>query len=109
MSFDRAAETYGRVGPDFFSHFGRRLVDLVDVQQQTRVLDAATGVGASLLPASERVGEHGQAVGVELAAPMDYLFLPSAWTVSDVEVGSYEAYVEPRLSDHVPIVVTVDS
>jgi Endonuclease/Exonuclease/phosphatase family len=39
---------------------------------------------------------------------MDYVFLPSSWTVRDVEVGSYETYVEPRISDHVPVVVTVD-
>jgi hypothetical protein len=40
---------------------------------------------------------------------MDYVFLPSDWAVLDVEIGSYETYVEPRISDHVPVVVTVDS
>ena len=38
---------------------------------------------------------------------MDYIWLPSDWPVLDVEVGSYETYVEPRISDHVPVAVTV--
>jgi len=38
---------------------------------------------------------------------MDYIFLPSRWEVEGVEVGTYEEYPAKRLSDHVPIVVSV--
>ncbi len=41
--FNRSAETYERVGPKFFSHFGRHLVDFVVVTPGTRALDAASG------------------------------------------------------------------
>lgn len=59
--FSRAAESYDRVGPDFFSHFGHRLVELVEVRPGATVLDVATGTGAALLPAAERARPGGRA------------------------------------------------
>jgi ubiquinone/menaquinone biosynthesis C-methylase UbiE len=69
-AFDRAARTYERIGPRFFTHFGRRLVELVGVQAGSRVLDAASGAGAALLPAAEAVGPQGLVVGIDLAESM---------------------------------------
>src|SRR4051795_12847874 len=57
-------------GAGAFAHFGRRLVDLVGVEPGQRVLDVATGRGAVLFPATERVGEAGEAIGVDLAEGM---------------------------------------
>jgi O-methyltransferase/aklanonic acid methyltransferase len=68
--FERAAQTYERVGPGLFSHYGRRLVELAGLQPGGRVLDVAAGAGAVLLPAAERAGPHGEVVGVDLAAAM---------------------------------------
>ncbi len=68
--FTRAANTYGRVGPDFFSYFGRRLVDLAGVVPGATVLDAASGAGAILLPAAQRVGSHGRVAGIDLSQGM---------------------------------------
>jgi ubiquinone/menaquinone biosynthesis C-methylase UbiE len=68
--FSRAAGTYGQVGPRFFSHFGRRLVDIAGVQQGGKVLDVATGRGAVLFPAAERIGPSGWVVGIDLAPSM---------------------------------------
>ena len=67
--FDRAARTYGTVGPDFFSYFGRRLVDRMGITKNGRVLDVACGTGAALLSAAEAVGA-GLAVGADLSEPM---------------------------------------
>jgi exonuclease III len=37
---------------------------------------------------------------------MDYVFVPEAWTIHSVEVGTFEDYSRPGgLSDHVPVVV----
>jgi hypothetical protein len=47
---------YDRVGPRFFSHFGRRLVALAQIPSGAHVLDVATGRGAVLFPAAECVG-----------------------------------------------------
>jgi exodeoxyribonuclease-3 len=38
---------------------------------------------------------------------MDYIFVPTDWTVQDVEVGTFNDYAAKKLSDHVPIIVTV--
>lgn len=68
--FDRAAGTYDQTGVDFFGRVGRRLVDLVDPQPGERVLDLGSGLGASALPAAERVGPSGRVLALDLAPRM---------------------------------------
>ena len=68
--FDRAAATYDHVGPRFFSHFGRRLVELTHIPNGAKVLDVATGRGAVLLPAAESVGDKGSVIGIDLSQAM---------------------------------------
>lgn len=68
--FSRAAETYDRVGPRFFSYFGRRLVDLAVVELGAKVLDAASGSGAILFPAAQQVGPEGRVVGIDISQAM---------------------------------------
>jgi len=68
--FGRAAPTYDRVGPRFFSHFGQRLVELARIPSGADVLDVATGRGAVLLPAAKAVGPHGRATGTDLSEGM---------------------------------------
>jgi ubiquinone/menaquinone biosynthesis C-methylase UbiE len=80
MGDDAAAKAQTRahfdlIAPDYdlagcFAHFGRRLVGLVGVEPGQRVLDVATGRGAVLLPAAERVGAAGEAVGIDLSGEM---------------------------------------
>ena len=69
------AARFNRMATDFdpqgaFAHFGQRLVEVVGVEPGQRVLDVATGRGAVLFPAAERVGTAGEAVGVDLAESM---------------------------------------
>jgi SAM-dependent methyltransferase len=71
----QTATRFNTMAADFdpqgaFAHFGRRLVEVVGVEPGQRVLDVATGRGAVLFPAIERVGTAGQAVGVDLAEGM---------------------------------------
>jgi ubiquinone/menaquinone biosynthesis C-methylase UbiE len=68
--YSRVAPIYGRVGPPVFSYFGRRLVELTEIGSGSRVLDAGTGRGACLFPAVEKVGEHGQVIGIDLSEGM---------------------------------------
>jgi SAM-dependent methyltransferase len=68
--YTRVAADYGEGGPPFFAHAGRRLIDLAGVEPGDRLLDVATGRGAALFPAAERVGPTGRVVGVDLAAGM---------------------------------------
>lgn len=53
-----------------FGHFGRRLVEAAGLPSGAQVLDVATGRGAVLFPAADRVGPSGRVVGVDLAPGM---------------------------------------
>jgi ubiquinone/menaquinone biosynthesis C-methylase UbiE len=68
--FDRAAETYESVGIDFFSTFGRWLVEAAALQPGERVLDVGCGRGAATIPAAEAVGTSGHVVASDLAPGM---------------------------------------
>ncbi len=68
--FARAAPTYGQIGPQFFGYFGRRLVEIAQLPSGAALLDVATGRGAVLVPAAERVGPQGKVVGIDFAEPM---------------------------------------
>ncbi len=68
--FSRAAPIYDRVGPRFFSYFGRRLVELARLPSGARVLDVAAGRGAVLFPAAEAVGPRGHVLGIDLSETM---------------------------------------
>ena len=68
--FDRAAATYDSVGPQFFAHFGRRLVERARISPGAVVLDVAAGRGAVLYPAARQVGPLGRVIGIDLSAEM---------------------------------------
>lgn len=68
--FDRAASTYDQTGVSFFGVVGRHLVDVADPQPGDRVLDLGCGLGASAVPAAERVGPEGRVLGLDLAPAM---------------------------------------
>jgi ubiquinone/menaquinone biosynthesis C-methylase UbiE len=68
--FDRSAQSYEDVGVEFFSVFGRQLVDDLDIKPGERVLDVGCGRGAVLFPAVERVTAAGSVTGIDLAPGM---------------------------------------
>ena len=68
--FGRAPSTYGRVGPDFFSFFGRRIVAMIAATLGGSVLDVGCGAGATLVAASAALDEPALAVGVDLSRGM---------------------------------------
>jgi SAM-dependent methyltransferase len=68
--FDGAAARYDREGPNVFAQLGARLVELLDLSGGERILDVATGKGAVLIPAAERVGRFGRVVGIDLSQKM---------------------------------------
>ena len=67
-SFNSRAANFDPQG--LFAHFGERLVEVVGIEPGHRVLDVATGRGAVLFPAMERVGTTGEAIGVDLSEGM---------------------------------------
>lgn len=68
--FDGAAARYDCEGPSVFRKFGEQLVESLNLVGGERVLDVATGKGAALIPAAERVGRYGRVVGIDLSSKM---------------------------------------
>lgn len=68
--FDRSAPTYDAVGVDFFSVFGRQLVEDAALSPGERVLDVGCGRGAVLFPAADRVGPGGSVTGIDISPGM---------------------------------------
>lgn len=40
---------------------------------------------------------------------MDFVFVPESWPIQNVQVGSFEDYPGSRVSDHVPVIVSVSA
>lgn len=68
--FNRAAPHYGKMGCSFFDVYGKQLVAMANIKPGNKILDVATGKGAVLFPASEAVGQHGHATGIDLSPGM---------------------------------------
>ena len=66
--FTQTASTYGAIR--YFPIFGQWLVDTADIPAGAQVLDVASGRGAVLFPAAERVGPGGRVIGTDLAEGM---------------------------------------
>jgi O-methyltransferase/aklanonic acid methyltransferase len=67
--FGRAAPTYDEVIP-FFATFGQLLVEQAAPEPGDRVVDLATGRGASLIPAAQAVAPTGSVLGIDLRPEM---------------------------------------
>jgi O-methyltransferase/aklanonic acid methyltransferase len=68
--YDRAASTYDQVGIRTASYFGNLLIEKLNMPAGAQVLDVATGRGALLLPAAQKVGPAGRVIGIDLAPGM---------------------------------------
>src|SRR3954466_5556544 len=69
-AYERAAPTYDRAAFSHHAAFGERLAQMVVLGPGGRVLDVGCGAGGALLPAAQRVGPTGEAVGIDLAEGM---------------------------------------
>ena len=77
--FDRAADTYDRLGVEFFGIVGEWLVDVAALEPGHRVLDVGCGRGAATFPAARAVGAGGSVVAVDLAPRMiEHLLVDAA-------------------------------
>jgi ubiquinone/menaquinone biosynthesis C-methylase UbiE len=68
--FDRAASTYGRVGPDFFTDLGELLVNRSNVPVGSKLIDVGAGTGAVTRFAAAQVGSAGSVLAIDVAPEM---------------------------------------
>jgi O-methyltransferase/aklanonic acid methyltransferase len=69
-AYERAAPTYDRAAFSHHAPFGERLAQMVLLGPGGRVLDVGCGAGGALLPAAQRVGPTGEAVGIDVSEGM---------------------------------------
>ncbi|OPJ63816.1 class I SAM-dependent methyltransferase [Clostridium oryzae] len=69
-TWDKVAINFGKVGPKYWENFGNRLVELSNINRGARVLDIGMGRGASLFPASDKVGKDGYVIGIDSSEMM---------------------------------------
>jgi SAM-dependent methyltransferase len=68
--WDRAAPTYGRTGPDHFSHFAQQLIQFIPIKTGATVLDLACGTGALASAATLAAPQISKLVAADLSAAM---------------------------------------
>ena len=68
--WDRAASTYGRVGPDHFGHFALQLIQFVPIGIGATVLDLACGTGAMASAVSLAAPQVCRLVAADLSSGM---------------------------------------
>jgi O-methyltransferase/aklanonic acid methyltransferase len=68
--WDRAAPTYGRAGPDHFSHFASRLIQFAPIAAGATVLDLACGTGALASAVTRAAPPIRELVAADLSAGM---------------------------------------
>lgn len=68
--FDGAAPLYGKDGVSYFHYFGENLVNLASPKPEMHILDVATGTGAILCKAAEKIGPKGLAIGIDISPQM---------------------------------------
>jgi ubiquinone/menaquinone biosynthesis C-methylase UbiE len=66
-TYNYTADFFDDPALGFWDRAGRRMVEMLDLQQGMQVLDVCCGTGASALPAAEAVGSAGKVVGIDLA------------------------------------------
>lgn len=66
-TYDAAADRYDDAANSFWTRFGRRTVERLELRAGERVLDVCCGSGASALPAAEFVGPSGSVLGIDLS------------------------------------------
>jgi ubiquinone/menaquinone biosynthesis C-methylase UbiE len=90
--FDRLADSYDSVGVEYFTTFGRRLVEEAGVRDGEHVLDVGCGRGAVTFAAAEAVGRDGRIVALDLSPAM------VERTAAEAASRGYE-HVEVRVGD----------
>lgn len=68
--WNKVAPNYGKLGPDYWDEFGERLINLAHIKEEVNILDIGTGRGATLFPASRRVGVNGRIIGTDISGNM---------------------------------------
>lgn len=66
-TFNLAADSFDHPALSFWNRYGKRTIEISDIQKAMRVLDVCCGSGASAIPAAEAVGKAGYVLGLDIS------------------------------------------
>lgn len=94
------------VNVPYFPIFGKRLVEMANIQRTDKVLDVACGRGAILFSAAEQVGPFGVVIGIDIASGMvqdtqDAVREMGLNNVDIVEMDAENLEFPPSIFDHI--------
>ncbi len=69
-AFDRSANKFDEVGPQYFRYFGEVLASAAGIRPDDRVLDIACGRGAVTFPIANMLSKNGRVTGIDISEPM---------------------------------------
>jgi len=68
--FDKTAKIYDKIGPDFFSAFGKRLVDIISPKEKSCILDVGAGRGAIVFSLVRKLSTEATVIGIDFSSSM---------------------------------------
>jgi ubiquinone/menaquinone biosynthesis C-methylase UbiE len=69
-AFDRSANKFDEVGPQYFRYFGELLASAAGIHPDDSVLDIACGKGAVTFPIAKMLSDTGRVTGIDISEPM---------------------------------------
>jgi ubiquinone/menaquinone biosynthesis C-methylase UbiE len=89
-TYNAAADTFDAAPLSFWSRYGQRTIDHLNLRSGDRVLDVCCGTGASAIPAAIAVGPTGSVLGVDVSEGLLGLAREKAQHLSNIEFQNHD-------------------
>ncbi len=89
-TYNSAADTFDAAPLSFWSRYGQRTIDRLELQPGDKVLDVCCGTGASAIPAAIAVGSTGSVLGVDVSEGLLELARVKAQDLDNIEFRNHD-------------------
>jgi ubiquinone/menaquinone biosynthesis C-methylase UbiE len=89
-TYNSAADTFDAAPLSFWSRYGQRTIDRLELQPGDNVLDVCCGTGASAIPAAIAVGSTGSVLGVDVSDGLLGLARVKAQDLDNIEFRNHD-------------------
>jgi ubiquinone/menaquinone biosynthesis C-methylase UbiE len=89
-TYNAAADAFDAAPLSFWSRYGQRTIDRLELQPGDRVLDVCCGTGASAIPAAIAVGPTGSVLGVDVSEGLLGLAREKAQHLDNIEFRNHD-------------------
>jgi ubiquinone/menaquinone biosynthesis C-methylase UbiE len=89
-TYNSAADTFDAAPLSFWSRYGQRTIDRLELQPGDKVLDVCCGTGASAIPAAIAVGPTGAVLGVDVSDGLLGLARVKSQNLNNIEFRNHD-------------------